>query len=239
MKINHSAQKSNPSLPKINQKDYGASFGIAESFAKVFKLEPKNDNSESSEVGSGVKVHAYNRLNNLCAYEISPGDICVIGSNDKEINYAIDNIVTSFKNDNIDIIEVSRLNYVLEKLNLNQESTKSNESVTKIIAINTKNTLPSVIEAVVSNCETKILFKMERFGMNCSLNLDFYNTASANSIINSLGGDFNIRKHFASTLSEGEFLVANTEGESVFSLFKQSMSISEKERSSIGLPIFN
>jgi hypothetical protein len=208
MNIEQSAYKSNESLLKINEIQPAV---FLNTHNKTCNSKSDNDNQ--------VTFSAFNGVGEANEYSISPGNICIIGSNDKEIQILVNQIIAGFKSNNLEITETSRIPYLSKYLAGRVKTSRNRTS--QIIALNTSNTSIEIIEAVSASCDTRIVFSLEKLNILCGLSLqhkDSKDSKDLNRIIDSLGGDYNTRKHIVSSLNKGDFMVSNPKTESIHSL---------------------
>jgi hypothetical protein len=59
---------------------------------------------------------------------------------------------------------------------------------------------------------------MEDLSIRCGLFVNFNHSCFSNRIIDSMGGDFDVKKSLVSSLGKEEFVVSTRDTESVFSL---------------------
>jgi hypothetical protein len=147
---------------------------------------------------------------------VNLGDIALIGDNQIELITMLHKLKDCFASNNRELELLSPLMYSIDGLKLADSKTAS-----RIVLINASNTLPEIIENVVKNCSTKIIFSLNDLKLLCGLSGHYKDDDFSNNIINLLGGDFDTQKALVSTLDQGEFLVVSKGTEVIRSIYKK------------------
>jgi len=227
MNIQHLALKRNNSLIECNETQPEASTNHTKTYSNLnghellekieqeFAKSAKTALSKKIANDNLIEVSAYNRLGSLSSFDISPGDIAIIGDNHIELTNMLHKIKSCFKSNNQEIEFLSPLTYSVDGL-----KSADSKYTNRVVLINTSNTLPAIIKNVVENCSTKIVFRMNELKLLYGLSCQYQDGDLSNNIISSLGGDFDTQKVLVATLDQGEFLVVSEDSEVIRSLYK-------------------
>ena len=229
MKIHHYVEKGNNSLTKINKNQPRFLLSGGKTSCRLcgneFISDGKSYESSLKSLGlppftndNKLTISSYDLLGFSKDFDIVVGDVVIIGSNVQDLEHLSTEITSAFQKNNIPLEEYSPVLYTVEKL----KRPKEQSAKYKLVVINANKTVPELIKFILKSCRTKIVFGLDELKILCGLHGAYKDTGLVNNIVLSLGGDFDIRKRFISSLDHGEFLVSKGDKEEIRSL-KESL----------------